>query len=327
MVLLGTPLGNTLGTWREHVGNKGKMKKILPLRPPTQNLKGKKSKHLGCMLQPTHWLYLFLVSKTIGHHFWPRLMAGAEIEQGRKTNNNSRKEKPRPSWVHAEPSHWLHEISISKSVGHHFWPGLMAGSVIWGHSVRIAVWGCRPDLLQTIFLVKPSPMCFPKLLRCHDFSFLFSWQWPCCSECKAILRINLFKIIYHLKAVFGPDTYPRTENIGRRTWADYQQSFTDLAVHSSQISHMADWQPFNASLRTIAIIMARTSNSDQSQLLISHSYWLVTVDEQFRSVPTTNQPPAPNFHLKPGICHLVKNDATTFFIDRLSTTTGLFISY
>jgi len=32
------------------------------------------------------------------------------------------------SWVHAEPSHWLYEISISKTVGHHFWPGLMAGA-------------------------------------------------------------------------------------------------------------------------------------------------------------------------------------------------------
>jgi hypothetical protein len=30
--------------------------------------------------------------------------------------------------VHAEPSHWLHEISISKTVGHHFWPRLMAGA-------------------------------------------------------------------------------------------------------------------------------------------------------------------------------------------------------
>jgi len=25
--------------------------------------------------------------------------------------------------VHAEPSHWLHEISISKTIHHHFWPG------------------------------------------------------------------------------------------------------------------------------------------------------------------------------------------------------------
>jgi hypothetical protein len=130
-------------------------------------------------------------------------------------------------------------------------------------------------------------MCFPKLLRCHDFSFLFSWQWPWCSECKAILRINLFKIIFHLKAVFGPDTYPRTQNIGRRTWADYQQSFTDLAVHSSQISHMPDWQPFNASLRTIAIIMARTSNFDQSQLLISHCWRAVPISSNNRSATSS----------------------------------------
>jgi hypothetical protein len=34
----------------------------------------------------------------------------------------------------SEPSHWLHEISISKAVGHHFWPGLiMAGAEFWGH--------------------------------------------------------------------------------------------------------------------------------------------------------------------------------------------------
>jgi hypothetical protein len=28
------------------------------------------------------------------------------------------------SWVHDEPSHWLHEISVSKTVHHHFSPGL-----------------------------------------------------------------------------------------------------------------------------------------------------------------------------------------------------------
>jgi hypothetical protein len=34
----------------------------------------------------------FLVSKTVGHHFCPRLMAGPEIEQGK----NTKKEKPGP---------------------------------------------------------------------------------------------------------------------------------------------------------------------------------------------------------------------------------------
>jgi hypothetical protein len=28
--------------------------------------------------------------------------------------------------VLAEPSHWLHEISISKTVHHHFWPGVIS---------------------------------------------------------------------------------------------------------------------------------------------------------------------------------------------------------
>jgi hypothetical protein len=27
--------------------------------------------------------------------------------------------------MHAEPSHWLHKISISKTIRHHFWPGLI----------------------------------------------------------------------------------------------------------------------------------------------------------------------------------------------------------
>ncbi len=36
--------------------------------------------------------------------------------------------------MHAKPSHRLHEISISKIVGHHFWHGLLVRLVIWGHS-------------------------------------------------------------------------------------------------------------------------------------------------------------------------------------------------
>jgi len=50
-VLLGTPLGNNIGnlgnilrTSREHVGNKGKMKKILPPSPPPKKLKRKQIK-------------------------------------------------------------------------------------------------------------------------------------------------------------------------------------------------------------------------------------------------------------------------------------------
>ncbi len=40
---------------------------------------------------------------------------------------------PTPERKKQGPS-WLHEISISKIVAHHFWPGLIAGAEIWGHN-------------------------------------------------------------------------------------------------------------------------------------------------------------------------------------------------
>ncbi len=61
--------GNMLGT-------KEKLKKPSP-HTPTQNF-------LECMLQPTHWLHVFLISKTIRHHFWPGLTAGAELNKEEK---------------------------------------------------------------------------------------------------------------------------------------------------------------------------------------------------------------------------------------------------
>jgi hypothetical protein len=51
------------------------MKKTSPT-PSTQNLKEKKSRHLECMLPPTHWLHVFFIFKTVREHFWPKLMAG-----------------------------------------------------------------------------------------------------------------------------------------------------------------------------------------------------------------------------------------------------------
>jgi hypothetical protein len=45
---LGEQTGNLMGTHWELEGNKGKMKKNTS--PPTQNLRGKKSRHLKCML-------------------------------------------------------------------------------------------------------------------------------------------------------------------------------------------------------------------------------------------------------------------------------------
>jgi hypothetical protein len=40
------------------------------------------------------------------------------------------------SQVHAEPPHWLHEISLSKTVAHHFSPTLMAGAEFWGPGTK-----------------------------------------------------------------------------------------------------------------------------------------------------------------------------------------------
>jgi hypothetical protein len=36
-----------------------------------------------------------------------------------------KRKKFKALWGHVEPSHWRHEISISKIVHHHFWPGLI----------------------------------------------------------------------------------------------------------------------------------------------------------------------------------------------------------
>jgi hypothetical protein len=37
--------------------------------------------------------------------------------------------------MHVEPFHLLHEISIFKTIRHHFWPVLMVRALIWGHNV------------------------------------------------------------------------------------------------------------------------------------------------------------------------------------------------
>jgi len=64
---LGEHIENPLGTWKEHVGTKWKMKNIPPL--PPQNLKGKKSRHFesACWAFPSHWLHEISISKTVGH--------------------------------------------------------------------------------------------------------------------------------------------------------------------------------------------------------------------------------------------------------------------
>jgi hypothetical protein len=49
----------------------------------------------------------------------------------------SRRKNWTPSWVHAEPSHWLHETFISNTVCQHFSPGLLAGAQTVGHSSKM----------------------------------------------------------------------------------------------------------------------------------------------------------------------------------------------
>jgi len=37
--------------------------------PPPQNIKGKKARHLECMLMPSRWLQQISLPKKLGHHF------------------------------------------------------------------------------------------------------------------------------------------------------------------------------------------------------------------------------------------------------------------
>jgi hypothetical protein len=70
---MGTPFGNTLGTywepdgnpletWKEHIGNKGKMKKNLPPLPPKLK-RQKKSRHFKHMLSLPIGCMKFLLPK------------------------------------------------------------------------------------------------------------------------------------------------------------------------------------------------------------------------------------------------------------------------
>jgi len=49
----------------------GKYEKNLPHPPPKH--KREKTRHLECMLGPSHWLHEISPPKRLGHHFWPGL--------------------------------------------------------------------------------------------------------------------------------------------------------------------------------------------------------------------------------------------------------------
>jgi hypothetical protein len=63
------------------------------------------------------------IENTIGEHI-------GNLENMMRTwykhvGNKGKMKKIKALWVHAEASHWLHEISISKTVSHHFWPAII----------------------------------------------------------------------------------------------------------------------------------------------------------------------------------------------------------
>jgi hypothetical protein len=100
------------------------------------------------MLQPTHWLHVFLVSKTVGHHFWPRPMAGGEIEHGWKTKNNfpqgPPKEKLGPIITTAC---WTFPLAAWNFLFPKLFIAVFAESKIWGHSLGWPEIVSSPSLL------------------------------------------------------------------------------------------------------------------------------------------------------------------------------------
>jgi hypothetical protein len=105
--------GNLVGTHCELEGNmlgtKEKLKKPSP-HTSTQNLN-----FLECMLQPTHWLHVFWISKTVGHHFWPGLTAGAELNKEEKQKVTP--PSPCPPPPKKEKTRANHECMLSHPIG------------------------------------------------------------------------------------------------------------------------------------------------------------------------------------------------------------------
>jgi hypothetical protein len=100
----------------------GKME-CLPLWPSYIGEKGRTlGKTYGIRVR-CYWEHLW------GTHW--ELERGTCWEQRKKEKKNppsptqnSKEKKIKALRVHTGPSHWLHENVISKTVGHHFWPGI-----------------------------------------------------------------------------------------------------------------------------------------------------------------------------------------------------------
>jgi hypothetical protein len=104
------------------------------------------------------------------------------------------KEKNWASWMHVSSLHWLGGISIFNSVGNHFWPRLMEGHELWGHSqsyllvntsLTIAefcgLWGSLPTRrgIKPDTTVDCGHAWIPHLL---DIEIDIVGGWKCCTE-------------------------------------------------------------------------------------------------------------------------------------------------
>jgi hypothetical protein len=63
-----------LGAWKEHIGNKGNMKKSSLPPPPNPKLKRTKKQGTLSACCAFHWLHEISIFKTVCHHFWPGLI-------------------------------------------------------------------------------------------------------------------------------------------------------------------------------------------------------------------------------------------------------------
>ncbi len=61
------------------------------------------------------------------------MLLGTPLGTCWEQRKNEKRKEIKALWVHAEPSHWLHEISISKTVCQHFWPALIAALHFYNH--------------------------------------------------------------------------------------------------------------------------------------------------------------------------------------------------
>jgi hypothetical protein len=107
--------------------------------------------------KPSHWVYEFFISKTLGHHFQPGLIP-LPMKVG-----ILRKKKEALS-LHNTTFHWLHGNSISKIGCHYFWPGPIS---LLKNTLPILAFISLNHIQQRVLIV------FTTLKRPFDLAFVF----------------------------------------------------------------------------------------------------------------------------------------------------------